>query len=205
MSLRSNHEEPSGGPLPTGTLIVRPDHVIFPFSLAVEELEPARAVAVLGAMLAAVDGRLGPLSARVLLRGLRPTSFHGEGKTLEGSSRTALEGVIDMDLPPAPPADRALRVATMLGHLRALVVEGRKQRPPVVAAVGGYTAELRDPEKYRGDLVNRWKDRLREAVEAATAAGAPIAPLRIAALGPVRQRHLSLEQVELRIELTTND
>lgn len=188
-------------PRPHAGLIARPDHVQVPFALTVDEVDPARSVALMSTLLTAIDDQLRGLSARVVLRGLRPHAFRGEGKSLDGAARTTLDGFIDLDLPMTTPAERSLRLATLLGHLRTLVAEGRKQKPPITAAVGGFSAQLREPEKFRTELLNRWKDRLKELVDATSAAGAPLAPLRLSPPGAVTQKPLSLEQVELVLDL----
>lgn len=184
--------------------MARPDHALVPFSLTVDEVDPARSVALMNTTLATIDDQLRKLSARVVVRGLRPHAFRGEGKSLDSAPRTTLEGVIDIDLPATTPADRSLRLATLLGHLRTLVAEGRKQKPPVSASVGGFTAQLREPEQFRGELLARWRGRLKELVDAASAAGAPLAPLRLSPPGSVTQKPLSLEQVELRLDLPSD-
>jgi hypothetical protein len=90
-------------------------------------------------------------------------------------------------------------VATLLGHLRALVAEGRTQKPPIMAAVGGFTASVREPEQHRAALLSRWGERLKELVDTANAAGAPLAPLSLTPPASVTQRPLNLEQVELSL------
>lgn len=180
-------------------LVARPDHALIPFSLSLDDLDPARAVAAARPLLAAVDERLSKLSARLLVRGLRTS--HGEAKIGDPAVRTALDGVVDVDLPQGSPVDRALHLATLISHLRALAAEGRKQKPPLLVSIGQPTALLRDPEKHRGELVARWGRRLREAVEATSAAGASLAPLALVSPGAVRQTPQSLEQVELTLEI----
>ncbi len=182
-----------------GDLVARPDHALIPFSLTLDDLDPARAVAAARPLLAAVDERLSKLSARLLVRGLRTS--HSEAKIGDPAVRTSLDGVVEVDLPQGSPVDRALHLATLIGHLRALATEGRKQKPPLQVSIGQPVALLRDPEKHRGELVARWGQRLREVVEAATAARAPLAPLPLASPGAVRQTPRSLEQVELSLEI----
>jgi hypothetical protein len=116
-----------------------------------------------------------------------------------------VDGVVEVDLPLVAPVERALRVAAVLGALRALVIEGRKQRPPVSAAVGSFVAQVREPESYRAELLARWREQLQGVVEAASAAGAALAPLRLAEPGPVHQSPLSLEQIELSLTLQRED
>lgn len=198
MSLRSYADNPPSALVPTG-LVVRPDHAVVPFSLTIEDLDPARAVAAMRTLLSVVDERIASHSARVLVRGVRAP--HSEAKIGDGTTRTSLDGVVELDLPQAPPIDRALVLASLLGQLRALIGEGRRQKPAVAAAIGDPVALVRDPERHRGELVARWGKRLREIVDAATAAGATLAPLPPSSPGAVQQHPRSLEQVELSLEI----
>lgn len=199
--MRSYHEAPQEKPLPTGELTVRPDLLVVPFSLTVEELEPPQAVPHLRPLLRAVEDRIATLGARLVVRNIHTNIFSGEGKGISGAPRTALSGVVELALPDGGAMDRAMRVATLDGYLRALTVEGRKQRPAVTAAVGVPSILVRDPEAHRAELVARWQERSRQVIEAAKAAGAPLEPWRLEAPGPVVQEALSLEQVLLTLPI----
>lgn len=175
----------------------RPDHARVPFALALDELEPGRAVATLTPVLAAVDARLRELGARLEVLDVR--THHAPSKVGDGAPRTTLEGEVDLPLPNSPALERAHLVARLVGYLQTLVAEGRKQRPPLAASIGAPVALVRDPEAHRAPLVAAWSMRLRSFVEAATAAGAPIAPTPLPSPQPLYQRPVSLERVELSL------
>ncbi|MCU0657054.1 MAG: hypothetical protein MUF64_17890 [Polyangiaceae bacterium] len=199
--MRSYQESAQEKPLPTGELLVPPDLLLVPFSLTVEELEPPQAVAHLRPLLRSVEERIAGLGARLIVRNLHTTSFHGDGKSISAGPRTALSGVVELTLPEGGAMERAMRAATLDGYLRALTIEGRKQRPAVTAAIGASSIRVRDPEAHRGELVSRWQERARQVIEAARAAGASLEAWKLEAPGAVEQEALSLEQVKLTLAI----
>ncbi|MCB9702637.1 MAG: hypothetical protein H6711_12135 [Myxococcales bacterium] len=188
------------------SLIVRPDLLRSTLVARVEGVEIAEAVALLeGASVALAEalGRALP-GAR-----LRPLGFdlaaEGKSKSREVDPHVAsLTGVIEIPLATELGFwDRARTVAALATITQAAVARGRSLRPPVIAVFGAPQASLRDPERHRGALIERWLGRARELTALAEARGLS-GGLRLAAMatpGAVQQRPISLEEVELELDI----
>lgn len=201
--------EPTPPPLPLheggpSALIVRPDVLKVSFLARVEEAEVTRAVAALEAAVEALArGLSGALpGAAVQMRGLE----QGHAGKLKGRAEgvTQASGLVEVPLPTeASFWPRARAMAAVLDISRAAVAQGQRMRPAVDASFGVPTALVREPEQRRTALIERWLARARPLAALAQASGLAggLHMRECAAPGPVTQHPISLEEVELRLEI----
>lgn len=187
------------------SLIVRPDVLRVSFAARVEDVEVGKAVAAFEAAFEALArGLTGALpGAAVHMRGLEH-GREGKLKSRADDGVTLASGFVEVPLPAEHgfwPRARAL--AAVHDITRVAATQGLKLRPVVDASFGVPVALVRDPEQQRGALIERWFARARPLQAQAQASGLVGGSFvrECAAPGPVMQHPISLEEVELRLEI----
>lgn len=179
--------------LPRATLVVRPQLCVVQLSLSVEvDLSAAlpslrRAAERLEALLPSTGATL-HLDDVGFTQGVSSKSYVAEGAT-------RLEGTLTLPLADGEGFwERAHRVAQLDDLLRALVAEGRKQKPALEVRRALPTFAVLDAEAHRPQL-------LEAALARARALGEAVQLQQLKWAEPVAQRSLGLEQVELTLAL----
>lgn len=194
MSLTSYGGPPIQTPTPAVAVVTRPDQAHFLLSVQVEAESAAASVPVLRRAAQRLEDLLPPLGAT-----LKVTDFDlnvGTSKSKE-SSGTQLQATLV--LPLAKDAsfwDRAQRVAQVDDLLKALVAEGKRQKPVLEVRKGTPVFVVGDPESHRAQLIELLVRRARSL--------SPEGQLLLRQLRferAVTQRSLSLEEVELTLPL----
>lgn len=183
-------EHRSQTPVPTVTTIARPDQAHFHLQVAVETETAAAAVPVLKRAAQRFEELLPQLGAKLTV-----TDFdlpHEAGK-LAGGSPSRLHATLLVPL--AKDAgfwERAQKLAQVDDLLRALVLEGKKQKPALEVRRDLPVFVVGDPEAHRDALVKRLHER-------AKSLGAPVLLKDLRFDRPVTQHPLGLEEVELSL------
>jgi hypothetical protein len=183
---------------PSAGLLFSPEYVSIAFALAILDKEPGPAVVAARAAVAAIGSRLSTIAPGVSLV-VHDVALPAERSGKTGSEPLRVEGAVEVDLPAGDVWERATRVAQVTSLLRGLAGDGRKA--PFTCSFAAPVALVRDPERYRGEILSAWSTRTKELAAAAKEAGLTVAPLDAATPGPVVQHPLSLDQVELRLAL----
>ncbi len=179
-------------PLPPVTMLARPDQAHFHLVVSVESESAAAAVPLLRRAAARLEELLPPLGAH-----LTTTDFslpQEPGKLSNAPSRLHATLVVPLGKD-APFWDRVQKLAQVDDLLRALVVEGKKQKPALEVRRDLPVFVVAEPEVHRDALVKRLHERVRSL--AGDAAGVQLKDLRFDCA--VQQRPLGLEEVELSL------
>jgi hypothetical protein len=174
---------------PTVTLSERPEQAHFHLSVAVETESASAALPLLKRSALRLEELLPPLGARLTV-----TDFDlpGEaGKAATSVSR--LHATLTLPFPKeAPFWDRAQKLAQVDDLLRALVLEGKKQKPALEFRRDLPVFVVADPELRRAALVTRLQERARSL-------GHDVGLKELRFDRPVEQRSVSLEEVQLSL------
>jgi hypothetical protein len=183
-------EHRSQTPVPTVTTIARPDQAHFHLQVAVETETAAAAVPLLKRAAQRLEELLPQLGAKLTV-----TDFdlpHESGKLAVGAPSRLHATLV---VPLAKDAgfwERAQKLAQVDDLLRALVLEGKKQKPALEVRRDLPVFVVGDPEAHRAALVQRLHER-------AKSLGAPVLLKDLRFDRPVTQRPLGLEEVELSL------
>ncbi|MCA9661145.1 MAG: hypothetical protein KC486_22580 [Myxococcales bacterium] len=190
------------------TLIVRPDLLRSTLVADVETDDLGRGLAALEAASRALQEAIGAAlpGSQVILRGLDLRHETSKVKSRSGAAevRPSITGVIEVPL--AAALDywaRARLVARLWATTEAAVAQGLRSKPRIRAAFGAPSAVVREPEAFRGELIERWLERIQEIARRAAASGV-CAGLSLRACdvpGAVEQRPRSLEEVSLELAI----
>ncbi len=184
-------------------LAVRPDVLTTRFAARVSEVDPDRAVLVLKAACEILLRRMRELHPSTTLR----MTALDIGRDLTGKSRDDLSTRVDaeLDIALSPEMDwwnRAQLSAAVSVLGRTLALEARKQKPVIEVVFQQPAALVRDPERYRAEVLRRWVTRAREL---ATMAQDEKATLHVVACDPpgdVVQTPVSVDEVRLTLDVT---
>jgi hypothetical protein len=182
-------------------LAVRPDVLTTYFAARVNEVDPDRAVLVLKATAEILLRRMREVHASATVR-MGALDVGRESSKSRDDLSTRIDAAIDINL--APEADwwaRAQLAATVCVLSRTLSMEARKQKPLIDVVFQSPMALVRDPERYRVEVLRRWVARARELATVAEREGAPLSIVACDPPGEVVQRTVSVEEVRLSIEL----
>ena len=172
---------------PTVTLVERPDQALFHLSVSVETDSASAALPLLKRAATRLEELLPPLGARLTV-----TDFdlpNAAGKTASLVSR--LDAFLTLPfVKDAPFWDRAAKLAQVDGLLRALVLEGKKQKPALEVRSDLPVFVVAEPELRRATLVTRLHERARSL-------GHDVVVKELRFDRPVEQRSVSLEEVQL--------
>lgn len=180
-------------PLPRATLLVRPQLCLFQLSLGVE-VELSAALPAIRRAAARLDELLPATQASLHLEDLGFTQG-ATSKSYAAEGATRLEGTLTLPFAEGEGFwERAQRVAQLDELLRALVVEGKKQKPALEVRRALPSYAVLDAEAYRATLLG-------QALQRARALGNTVTLHQLKWSEPVQQRSLGLEQVELTLDL----
>lgn len=186
---------PGKTPLPSVSLVVRPDQARFQLSVQVETDSAAGAIPLLRRAAQRIEDLLPPLGATLALGDL---DLQSAGKTSKVAAAPGLVVTGTLLLPlskDAPFWDRAQRVAHVDDLLRALVLEGKRQKPELEVRKANPVFLMAEPEAFRAELIARALSRAR----ALSKSEVKVEHLRFE--HAVTQRPIGLEEVELSLDL----
>lgn len=172
---------------PTVTLTERPEQALFHLVVSVETESASTAIPLLRRAATRLDELLPPLGAHLTVTGFDLPADSGKSTSATSSVQAFLTLPFLKD---APFWDRAQKLAQVDGLLRALVLEGKKQKPALEVRSDLPVFVVADPEVRRAGLVSRLHERARSLGHDVT-----LKELRFDR--PVEQRSVSLEEVEL--------
>lgn len=174
---------------PSVTLAERPEQALFHLAVSVETESASAAIPLLKRAVTRLEELLPPLGARLTV-----TDFDlpvATGKTAGAVSQ--LHAFLTLPfVKDAPFWDRAAKLAQVDGLLRALVLEGKKQKPALDVRSDLPVFVVADPEQRRPALVSRLHERARSLGHDVT-----LKELRFDRA--VEQRSVSLEEVQLSL------
>lgn len=172
---------------PTVTLVERPEQALFHLSVSVETDSASAALPLLKRAATRLEELLPPLGARLTVTDFDlPTTA---GKTASLVSR--LDSFLTLPfVKDAPFWDRAAKLAQVDGLLRALVLEGKKQKPALEVRCDLPVFVVAEPELRRATLVTRLHERARSL-------GHDVVVKELRFDRPVEQRSVGLEEVQL--------
>jgi len=172
----------------------RPDSANFSLSVQVEAESAAASIPLLRRAAQRLEDLLPPLGASLKVLDFDLNVGHAKSGASAGTQLQAT-----LVLPLAKDAsfwDRARKVAQLDDLLRALVAEGKRQKPALEVRKGVPVFVVADPEAHRGELVQLL---LRRARSLSPEGELLLRQLRFERA--VTQRSLSLEEVELSLPL----
>ncbi|MDP3575784.1 MAG: hypothetical protein Q8S42_34475 [Archangium sp.] len=176
---------------PSVSLSERPEQALFHLSVSVETESASAALPLLKRSVTRLEELLPPLGARLTITDFDLPS--AEGKVSELVSQ--LHASLTVPFAPETPFwERAQKLAQVDGLLRALVLEGKKQKPPLLVRSDLPVFVVADPELRRAALVNRLQERARSL-------GPHVALKDLRFDRPVEQRSVSLEEVQLTLSV----
>lgn len=185
---------PQQTPTPAVMVVARPDSAHFSLSVQVEAESAAASIPLLRRAAQRLEDLLPPLGASLKVHDFDLNVGHAKSGA---SSGTQLQATLV--LPLAKDAsfwDRAQKVAQMDDLLRALIAEGKRQKPALEVRKGVPVFVVTDPEAHRVELVQLL---LRRARSLSAEGELLLRQLRFERA--VTQRSLSLEEVELSLPL----
>lgn len=174
---------------PSVTLTERPEQALFHLAVSVETESASAALPLLKRAVSRLEDLLPQLGAKLTVTDYDLPSGGGKASEL-GSQLRAL-----LTLPFAQEAsfwDRAQKLAQLDGLLRALVLEGKKQKPALEVRFDLPAFVVADPEQRRAALVTRLYERARSL-------GHDVMLKELRFDRPVEQRSVSLEEVQLSL------
>lgn len=183
---------------PSVTLAERPEQALFHLAVSVETESASAAIPLLKRAVTRLEELLPPLGARLTV-----TDFDlpaATGKTATAVS--ALHAFLTLPfLKDAPFWDRAAKLAQVDGLLRALVLEGKKEKPALEVRSDLPVFVVADPEQRRPALVSRLHERARSLGHDVTLKELRFERRTRASRGDraVEQRSVSLEEVQLSL------
>lgn len=174
---------------PSVTLTERPEQALFHLAVSVETESASTALPLLKRAVSRLEDLLPPLGAKLTVTDYDLPSGGGKASELTSQLRALLT------LPFAKEAsfwDRAQKLAQIDGLLRALILEGKKQKPALEVRFDLPAFVVADPEARRPALVARLHERARSLGHDVT-----LKELRFDR--PVLQQPVSLEEVQLSL------
>jgi hypothetical protein len=193
-------------------LVVRPDLLCIPFALRTKAEGVDKAISALQAAAEALGPRLSKAagqSLRVRMRGFAVAEQRSSKKAREDepAAEAAMELAATADgtleLPLAEGLDFWARSRLFAALSSALAAETRASAEAAVKATfTAPQAQLREPEAYRGKLMEQWVKRARAFADAAQSPAAPLQITDCTAPAEVAQRSISNEEVALSLAIT---
>lgn len=178
-------------PLPSISLVCRPEQARYLVHLSTEADSASAALAVLRRVAQRGEEVLATVGVRVLVGDLDLPQESGK------LSNAATRLHLGLTLPLAKEAsfwERAQKLAQLDDLLRTLMAEGKKSKPSVEVRRDLPVFVVTDPEAFRSQLVARLHERARSL---GGSDGVLLKELRFDR--PVNQRSVSLEEVELSL------
>jgi hypothetical protein len=186
----------------TQGLAVRPDVLTTRFAARVSEVEPDRAVLVLKAACEILLRRMRELHPATALRMVGLDI--GRDATAKGRDDLATRVDAELEITLSNDLDwwnRAQLSAAVSVLARTLAVEARKQKPVIEVVFQQPVALVREPERYRAEVLRRWVGRSKELAALAQSEKAPLYLVECAPPGDVQQHPVSVDEVRLTIDL----
>ena len=174
---------------PTVTLSERPEQALFHLVVSVETESASTSLPLLKRSVTRLEDLLPPLGAKLTVTDYDLPAALGKSSELVSQIHALLT------LPFAKDSslwDRAQKLAQVDGLLRALVLEGKKQKPSLEVRFDLPVFVVEDPELRRAALITRLHERARSLGHDVT-----LKELRFDR--PVEQRGISLEEVQLSL------
>ncbi len=181
-------------PVPAVTTIVRPDHAHFHVQVAVETESAVAAIPLLRRASQRLEELLPQLGAK-----LATTDFDlpAEAGKLAGGTPSRLHATLIVPLAQdASFWDRAQKLSQIDDLLRALLLEGKKQKPALDVRRDLPVFVVADPEAFRAQLIAQLHERARSL-----AGGGAVTFKDLRFERAVSQRPLGLEEVELSLHV----
>ena len=176
-------------PTPAVTLTERPEQAVFHLSVSVEIDSASAALPLLKRSVTRLEDLLPPLGARLSVTHFELPSAAGKSSELVSRLHAFLTVPFAKE---TPFWDRAQKLAQVDGLLRALVLEGRKQKPPLEVRSDLPVFVVADPERRRPALIARLQERARSL-------GHDVMLKELRFDRPVEQRSVSLDEVQLSL------
>lgn len=176
-------------PTPTVSLTERPEQALFHLCVSVEAESASAGLPLLRRLVTRLDELLPPLGVKLTVTDFDLPSAAGKASELTSQLHAFLTLPFAKE---TPFWERAQKLAQVDGLLRALVLEGKKQKPPLVMHFDLPVFVVADPELRRAALVSRLQERARSLGQDVT-----LKELRFDR--PVEQRPVSLEEVQLTL------
>jgi len=208
---------PVSGRTSPSDFLVRPDTIEIAFVLTERGDSPDKILADLKTQTAAISQRLTEATgAPVVTRmcGASTSAVSGGGKAaIEGPPTfvVRVDGAIDIALPPQQDYwARSQSIASLVKatlELHASSKPGEKAAEETVekALTMGFSEPrplVKEVDKYRAKLLERWTQRARELATAAQSDKAPLAIVDCTPPGDIEQRVISLEEVSLSLPVS---
>ncbi|MGV3625993.1 MAG: hypothetical protein ACO1OB_34605 [Archangium sp.] len=143
-------------PVPTFSLVVRPDRARFHLQVAVETDSSAQALPVLRRAVQRLEELLPQLQATLTVNDFE---LPRDGKS--GGGVSTVHATMDVPLPTGSFWDRAAKLAQADDLLQALLNEGKRQKPALDVRRDLPAFIVSDPEVHREALVKRLHERAR--------------------------------------------
>jgi len=194
MSKSYGGEHRAQTPVPAVSTIARPDQAHFHVQVAVETDSAAAAIPLLRRAAQRLEELLPQVGAKLTV-----TDFDlpAEAGKLAGGTPSRLHATLVVPLAKeASFWDRAQKLSQVDDLLRALVLEGKKQKPALEVRRDLPVFVVADPEAFRAQLVAQLHERARSL-----AGGAAVTFTDLRFERAVSQRPLGLEEVELSLHV----
>lgn len=191
MSKSYGGEHRATTPVPSVTTLARPEQAHFHVQVSVETENAAAAVPLLRRAAQRLEELLPQLGAKLTI-----TDFDlpAESGKLAGGSPSRLHATLVVPLTKdASFWDRVQKLTHVDDLLRALVLEGKKQKPALEVRRDLPVFVVADPEVFRAQLVAQLHERARSL------SGASVMLKELRFDRAVSQRSLTLEEVELSL------
>ena len=191
MMSKSYGEHRSQTATPTVTLTERPEQALFHLSVSVETETSSTALPLLKRSALRLEELLPPLGARLTVTDFDLPTEAGKS----GTSSCRLHAFLTLPFgKDAPFWERAQKLAQVDDLLRALVIEGKKQKPALEVRRDLPAFVVADPELRRAALITRLHERARSL-------GHDVSLKELRFDRPVEQRSVSLEEVQLSLSI----
>jgi hypothetical protein len=176
---------------PTVTLSERPEQALFHLAVSVETDSASASLPLLKRSVTRLEELLPPLGAKLTVTDYDLPAAAGKSSELLSSLHALLTLPFTKE---SSVWDRAQKLAQVDGLLRALVMEGKKQKPALEVRFDLPVFVVAEPELRRAALVTRLHERARSLGNDVT-----LKELRFDR--PVEQRPVSLEEVQLTLSV----
>ncbi len=174
---------------PSVTLTERPEQALFHLAVSVGTESASTALPLLKRAVSRLEDLLPPLGAKLTVLDYDLPSAGGKSGDLASQLRALLTLPFAKE---APFWDRAQKLAQVDGLLRALILEGKKQKPALEVQFDLPAFVVADPETRRAALIARLHERARSL-------GHDVMLKELRFDRPVEQRSVSLEEVQLSL------
>ena len=183
-------------------LVVRPDVIEITFALRARSADAKGAVAALEAAVLELSRHVAAATNNLATTKMCAMRFeHDHSKSAESGERSAIaEGAIELALAPDVGYWQKGRMLAALAELTSPGAPAAKSA--VDATFGAPLAHVKNVERYRAELTERWLRRARSFAQAAESAAAPLTLVDCAPPADIVEEPVSLEEVGLVLAVT---